>query len=96
MRLVSSVMLTSALFALASCAATPQTGEAALTASSVDGKEVECRRVTTTESRLGQRVGNTKEQWAAIEKAEKEAADNLRDRTSDQVRDTTPPSGFGG
>ena len=51
-----------------------------------DGKEIECRRITVTGSRLGDKVCAKKEVWAVIDKKREETANKVMDEFHDNDR----------
>lgn len=59
-----------------------------------DGEVVECRRVETTGSRLGERVCMTETQWVEAEEAEREANEEFLRRSGLAGRNETAPTGM--
>ena len=89
-----SALLGLACLTLAACAGTPA-GDGAPAVGQTNA-DMECRRIKTTESRLGEKVCYTKAQWAEIERREKEAADDLRDRSNTRAPEPVSGGGLGG
>lgn len=54
----------------------PPTGPAG-TYMTADGTEIECRRIKELGTRLGERVCMEPEEWAEVDRAEKETADDF-------------------